>query len=249
MSKPPIPSVASALAALTREARLLGAAAAEPVAPARIPIEDAVVKLCRPPACPGYGRSAFCPPHAMPPKEARRWVRGYAGALAFRLDLPPEELLSECRFRHFRRVYEISAALEALAAGHGWEASKGLAAGSCKPVFCPAADCLVLQGGKCRRPDLARPSMEALGINVFRLARGLGWQIHPIGRDSDPAANPIRHAGRPGAARLMAAGGFAGTGVFASGEAGGLLQCPVQFKAKGACDHGRYEVGGPEHQH
>ncbi len=30
--------------------------------------------------------------------------------------------------------------------------------------------------------------MEAVGINVFKLAKDVGWDIYPILRDSDPEA-------------------------------------------------------------
>ena len=66
----------------------------------------------------------------------------------------------------------------------------GLAAGSCKPVFCKKQPCQVLDEEACRYPKLARPSMEAVGINVFKLAKEVGWEIHKIVEDSKPEDIP-----------------------------------------------------------
>jgi len=78
-----------------------------------------------------------------------------------------------------------------LSVGLGYALSKGLAAGSCKTVFCRDIPCeALINERKCRYPSLARPSMEALGINVFRLVKDVGWEIHTILRDSDPKDIP-----------------------------------------------------------
>jgi len=37
---------------------------------------------------------------------------------------------------------------------------------------------------------LARSSMEAVGINDFKLVEGVGWDIYPILKDSDPKTVP-----------------------------------------------------------
>ena len=43
---------------------------------------------------------------------------------------------------------------------------------------------------ECRFPSLARPSMEAVGINVFKLMQDVGWEIQPITKDTDPDSIP-----------------------------------------------------------
>ena len=43
---------------------------------------------------------------------------------------------------------------------------------------------------ECRYPTLARSSMEAVGINVFKLIQDAGWEIYPITRDSNPDIVP-----------------------------------------------------------
>lgn len=83
----------------------------------------------------------------------------------------------------------IASKLEASARDEGFPYAMGLAAGSCKPVFCRGRACDALtEEGECRYPSLARPSMEAVGINVFTLSTNAGWDIHTILKDSNPEA-------------------------------------------------------------
>ncbi|MBW1738424.1 MAG: DUF2284 domain-containing protein [Deltaproteobacteria bacterium] len=176
---------------LKEMAMKLGASDARIVPADMIPIEDQIVEMCREPLCEGYSKSANCPPHVMSPKEARAWVRFYKMALVFKIDVSPELLFSEERFKIFEKVYILCSKLENFSVEQGYVRSKGLAAGSCKSVFCNNIPCeALLDGGKCRYPSLGRPSMEALGINVFRLAKDVGWKIYPILRDSDPKDIP-----------------------------------------------------------
>ena len=47
-----------------------------------------------------------------------------------------------------------------------------------------------MTGAKCRFSILARPSMEAVGIDVYKLATSVGWDIYPIGSNAKPEAVP-----------------------------------------------------------
>lgn len=64
--------------------------------------------------------------------------------------------------------------------------------GSCKALFCadePACR-RITDGGPCRHPDRARPSMSGYGIDVSRLMAQAGWKMNRIDHtprsDSDP---------------------------------------------------------------
>jgi predicted metal-binding protein len=169
----------------------LGASDTKIISIETLSIEDHIIEMCKPRLCEGYGKSANCPPHVIQPTEAREWIQGYRAALLFKIDVASELLLSEKRFDSFRKVYLMASELETLSIEAGYASSKALAAGSCKPVFCYDVPCEALMDGReCRFPSLSRPSMEALGINVFRLARDVGWEIHLILRDSDPRSVP-----------------------------------------------------------
>ncbi len=181
----------SLLLKLQKEAIDLGASEARIIPVDRIPVEDAVVEMCKAHLCKGYGKSANCPPHVMGPTQAREWIETYETALFFKIDVSPQVLLSEDRFKTFKNVYMIASKLEISARESGFSRAQGLAAGSCKPVFCMKRPCEALvDGGECRYPSLARPSMEAVGINVFKLAKYVGWEIHLILKETDPEAVP-----------------------------------------------------------
>ena len=174
---------------LKEKALRLGANDARIISIDTIPIEDEIIEMCRAPLCEVYGKSANCPPHVMRPREARKWIKGFRAALLFKIDVAPPVLLSKERFETFRKIYMIASGREVFSIGQGFAISKVLAAGSCKHVFCKDLPCETLtDGAECRYPALARPSMEALGINVFKLVREVGWEIHPILRESDPEA-------------------------------------------------------------
>jgi predicted metal-binding protein len=176
---------------LQKKALELGASEAKIISVDRIPVEDEVVEMCKAHLCKGYGKSANCPPHVMGPGQARGWIEKYETALFFKIDVPPQVLLSEDRFKTFKRVYLITSKLEASARDEGFPHAAGLAAGSCKPVFCKGRSCDALTDqGECRYPTLGRPSMEAVGINVFKLSKDVGWDIHTILKDSDPEGVP-----------------------------------------------------------
>jgi predicted metal-binding protein len=180
------------LDSLRESALLLGATDAKVIPADAIPIEDEIIDLCVEPLCPGYDKSANCPPHIMKPAEARGLVSGYEWALLFKIDVPSEVLLSEDRFESFRRIYEIASQIEVLARNAGYSSARGFAAGSCKPVFCKKLECLVLaENADCRSPDLARPSMEAVGMNVFKLVEEVGWEIHRLTKASNPDSVPM----------------------------------------------------------
>lgn len=176
--------------ALEERALVLGASGACIIKAPSISVEERLAEMCRAPGCRGYGKSANCPPHVMGAAEARGLIASFAFALFFKLDVAPSVLMSEERFRVFERVFHLASALEAEALKSGCDRAMALAAGSCKPVFCREMPCAVLEGRSCRYPSVARPSMEALGVNVFRLAREAGWAIYRITKNSPVQSIP-----------------------------------------------------------
>jgi predicted metal-binding protein len=64
----------------------------------------------------------------------------------------------------------------------GYYLAVGFGAGSCKHTLCSQQEsCAALEGKKCRFTLRARPSMEAVGIDVYKMAAEAGWEIYPIG--------------------------------------------------------------------
>jgi len=180
-------SIIQSLNNLKTKAHNLGVSDVKIISTKKIPVEDEIIDFCKEPLCEGYDKSIYCPPHVMKPQRFRDLLSKYENAIFFKIDVLQKILVSEERYDEFRKIYEIATELEIFAIEAGFSESKGFAAGSCKPVFCPEYQCQALvNGGTCRYPDKARPSMEAVGINVFKLVRDVGWEIHKITKNSDP---------------------------------------------------------------
>jgi predicted metal-binding protein len=174
---------------LTAQARSLGATAAVIIPAASLVVEDRFAALCgAPQRCPGYGLAPGCPPHALHPSVFREQLLAYRHILVFKIDAPVADLMSENRLPLARSIHRIAAILETTARSRGMLQARGLAAGSCKELFCAAEEaCSVLNKQQpCRHPDLARPSISALGVNFTALAQSVGWPFDKV--DLDQAA-------------------------------------------------------------
>jgi len=175
---------------LIRKAISLGASDARMIPIDQVHVDPSIVDLCMSPRCSGYAQCANCPPFVMDPQTAKRWITNYNEALLLKKDFDPFDLLAHDHMEHFREMFLMVTAMERLAMKRGFKDAAALGAGSCKPVFCPERDCAVLEGKPCPYPHLARPSLEALGINVFDLAKKVGWQMYKILRETDPNTVP-----------------------------------------------------------
>lgn len=86
----------------------------------------------------------------------------------------------------YKKIYETVNAIESIAFYDGYYLAVGFAAGSCKSTYCYKVECSALKGERCRHELKVRPSMEAVGIDVYKLATSVGWDVYPIGSDCDP---------------------------------------------------------------
>jgi predicted metal-binding protein len=178
-----------------QEAVRLGATDAKVVLAGNVTVDERVALKCRVPLCFGYGTSANCPPNAPSPAEIREIVKKYSHAIFFKVDVPPtvivrnRETILE-RAGAYKKVFELVSAIESLAFYDGHYLAVGFAAGSCKSTYCHKAECAVLKGNRCRNELRSRPSMEAVGIDAYRMATEAGWDIYPIGSDCKPEDVP-----------------------------------------------------------
>lgn len=152
-----------------------------------ISVEDDLANMCREPRCAFYGLSANCPPNVASPAEFRDVLNNCHDALAIKLDVPPGWLMSDERLLIMKLLHEIVSDLERAAVELGYSNSKGLAAGSCKEIFCNKhLSCRMLtDNGTCRNPLHARPSIEAFGVNVHELNKTAGWFKFPGDLDEE----------------------------------------------------------------
>jgi predicted metal-binding protein len=175
---PEAPATPSVLDELVTRVRRSGAADAAVIPAADIIVEDHLADLCREPRCENYGLSPGCPPHVSGPKGFRRLLKGYRLALAVKIDVPTEVLISPERREIMAMLHDIVADAETVAVAMGFSRARGFAGGACKMIFCREHDeCRVLSAeGTCRNPQRTRPSMSGYGINVSRLMQAAGWQ-------------------------------------------------------------------------
>ncbi len=165
----------------------LGASRAAVVPVTDIPLDDRVVLKCRIPRCSGYGISANCPPNTVAPAEMREILANYEWSVFFSLDVDPAVIVRDRatvveRLTAQQQVFDVVADLESKAFYDGHYMAFGLGAGSCRHTYCSQTnDCMAVKGERCRHPLKARPSMEAVGIDVFRMMAQLGWEVYPTG--------------------------------------------------------------------
>ena len=173
---------------LIRLAVHLGASDAAAVSTNDITVEDELANLCLNPRCENYGLSTSCPPHVSGPAGFRKMLKNYEYAIVLKIDVPTEILLSNARLEIMELLHDIVVAVENAAADAGCPEPKAFAGGGCKQLFCrDYPDCnVVVNGGDCRNPGRARPSMSGYGVNVAKLQEAAGWKMHKITRDTDP---------------------------------------------------------------
>ncbi len=112
--------------------------------------------------CDEFGKNLQCPPNAMDYIETARLLSSYKWALLLE-GTPPG-----------RQFHKLLLRLEKKAFLGGLYKAFVLGAGPCTVCRkCPGV-------GECKRRDLARPSMEASGIDVFQTARQSGLHLEPV---------------------------------------------------------------------
>ncbi|MDR3590390.1 MAG: DUF2284 domain-containing protein [Negativicutes bacterium] len=165
----------------------LGAARAAVIRAGTIPVDERVTLKCQIPRCFGYGASAHCPPNTLKPAELREQLKKYQWAVLFNIDAPADVIVRNKatikeRIAVYLEVFKIVSALESLAFYDGHYLAFGFGAGSCRHSFCSREEtCAAMEGKKCRFALKSRPSMEAVGIDVYSLVASVGWDIYPIG--------------------------------------------------------------------
>lgn len=112
--------------------------------------------------CSGYGKNLQCPPHSMAYKETREMLDSYTTAVLVQ-GQPPGKSFHEKLLSLEKRMFL-----------DGYYKAFVFGAGPC-PV-CPRCP----DDGKCRHHNLARPAMEASGMDVYATAAQVGWSLAPV---------------------------------------------------------------------
>jgi predicted metal-binding protein len=156
-------------------------------------VDERVRLKCSVPMCRYYGKNPYCPPQGPDLDFMRRALGRYHWAVLYALDVLPvsefaeRDVQREAGAKWARKTMEIAGKLETLAFGNGYYLAVAFAQGNCMAALCTAGDeCRVLQGKRCVQALKARPSMEAVGIDVFALVSKAGWDVYPIYRSVEP---------------------------------------------------------------
>lgn len=174
----------------------LGASRATIVSAEQIPVDERVTLKCQIPRCFGYGASAHCPPNTLKPAELNNLLNKYNWAVFFIKDVPPEVIVRDRatikeRVDAYQEVFNIVNEIESNAFYDGHYLAFGFAAGSCRHTLCgQQKTCQAMEGNRCRFALKSRPSMEAVGIDVYKMVAREGWDIYPIGSDAKPDDMP-----------------------------------------------------------
>lgn len=111
--------------------------------------------------CGGYNKRLMCPPFTPTPDETARVVGCYSHAVLIHSD--DNDVINDIVPELERKIF--------LA---GYHKALGLGSGPC--YLCKTCD----TKARCKHPYVARPSMEACGIDVFHTARTNGFHIEVV---------------------------------------------------------------------
>jgi len=173
----------------------LGASRAEIIPAGYVQVDERVRLKCSIPVCPNYGRCGNCPPHTPEPEFMRKAFGRYNWAILFAIDVPVEDFADHKRYyphgkNYQKKADEIASKIETPAFADGYRFALGFGAGGCRDTLCNGGLCKMLDSGRCPNILVARPSMEAVAIDVVDLFRKVGWDIYPIYRSCDPDTIP-----------------------------------------------------------
>lgn len=145
----------------SQAALLLGFRRAVPISVEKIATAPWAKWKCRY-GCAGFGKNLRCPPHGIPYPDMIQMLKSYRRAILLEGSPPGTEF------------HEKLLALEKQAFLAGFHRAFVLGAGPC-PVCSPCPGV-----GECRHPDVARPSLEGSGIDVFQTAHHAGLHLAPV---------------------------------------------------------------------
>jgi predicted metal-binding protein len=141
-------------------------------------VDERVRLKCQVPVCDSYNRNLMCPPYVPSIAEFREALKNYSLAILVQVSAeldktyanePAEEV-----FLPARKLHELVNLGEKEAFTAGFRFAAGFIGGCCR--LCD--ECVAIHGGNtCRFPFKARPSMEAMGIDVVATAQKSGLPL------------------------------------------------------------------------
>jgi predicted metal-binding protein len=146
-----------------------GASAVKFIDPKKVVVGNWVRIKCQF-GCDAYGTRLTCPPYSPTPEYTRQMLKEYSGALFFTYKYPA---LKERKKR--QSIRRILAKLEREMFLDGFYKAFAMGAGPCN--LCPGQCDLTKP---CLHAELARPSLEACGIDVYATAKNAGVNLKVV---------------------------------------------------------------------
>lgn len=147
-----------------------GASEAKVIPAGDIIVDERVRLKCQIPLCDSFGRNLMCPPYLPGVAQFREALARYETAVIVQVRASLKETKGD-PFLPARQLHAIINEGEKFAFSFGSRFALGLIGGCCRLCeTCVAAD----SGRACRHPFKARPSMEAMGIDVQATAEKAG---------------------------------------------------------------------------
>ena len=159
---------------LEEYAQELGAYRAKLLAAADVVIDDRVRLKCHVPVCEDYNRHLLCPPHTIPVEKFKSLCSQYAAALLVQVKSSGYDKADLVAAE--KDLHSVINKVEGRALTKGNYLATGYIASSCK--LCP--ECVGYHSGEpCRHPYQARPSIESMGVDIFKTAEnaGMGFNL------------------------------------------------------------------------
>jgi predicted metal-binding protein len=146
---------------------------------------------CRIPTCWGYNSSYFCPPRTISTSDMQAIIDDFEWALLLHIPPPEPSAPYSDFYGHMNTMKEIIGRTEVEAQYKGYVNSMGFTGGPCTicGMFSPewvaakkakkdAPLCTLITGefSTCLQYYHCRPSVQAVGIDMYATAKGAGWE-------------------------------------------------------------------------
>ncbi len=171
------------LQAILKLAKKLGAEEVKLISTKELVFDPRVRLKCLVPMCPHYNFNLVCPPNIPSVEEFKEMIGRYSLAMIVKLSVPRNNGNSEssnadtetARVDGAKRLHLIMNQLENEAQQRGFPWAAAFMGGPCR--LCE--ECVGYYSGRtCRHPYKARPSLEAIGIDVFTTVTNVGIEIY-----------------------------------------------------------------------
>ncbi|MFH1821028.1 MAG: DUF2284 domain-containing protein [Methanobacteriota archaeon] len=161
---------------LTEKAKRKGASSVKLILTTDVFVEDYVRQKCQY-GCKMFGIRLTCPPYTSTPEETRKWLKDYKKALLI-------EFKNMGKEDEQRQIHDIAVELERDAFLSGLYRPLVLVSGPCRYCTPCVAEKAENRGtmtkANCKNPMKARPSMEAVGIEVYKTVRNAGLKVEIV---------------------------------------------------------------------